>query len=225
MLYLLDTANTSQIKRAFDLYPIAGVTTNPTLIAREKVDFMEVLHEIRRLIGSESMLHVQAIARTAPEIINEAEYLNEKIGGNLYIKIPVLPEGIKAIKQLKSRGFKITATAVFTPQQALMASVAGADFVAPYVNRLDNICGDGVNVVAEIVALLNTYHLSAKVLSASFKNPEQVHKVSLAGSHAVTASLEIIELLLKHPFTDSSVDQFIHDWEGVYGVGRLIIPK
>ena len=106
-----------------------------------------------------------------------------------------------------------------------MASVAGADFVAPYVNRLDNICGDGVNVVAEIVALLDTYHLSAKVLSASFKNPEQVHKVSLAGSHAVTASLEIMELLLKHPFTESSVDQFIHDWEEVYGVGRLIIPK
>lgn len=222
MLYLLDTANVAEIKKAYDLYPIAGVTTNPTIIAREKSDFLSKLQEIRQVIGDQALLHVQALAKTAAGIVAEAEYLMEKVGGNLYVKVPVIPEGIKAIKIMKRQGLKITATAVFTPQQALMAAVAGADFVAPYVNRLDNVCGDGTAVVGEIVELIKLYNLPAKVLAASFKNVEQVHKVSLYGGQAITASPEIIAQLLKHPLTDSSVEQFISDWEGLYGKGKVI---
>lgn len=221
MLYLLDTADVAAIRRSFDLYPIAGVTTNPTLIAREKTEFLALLREIRRIISVEAMLHVQALSNTAPKIVAEAEYLTENVGGNLYIKIPVIPEGIKAMKILKEKGIKTTATAIFTPQQALMAAVAGAEFVAPYVNRLDNICADGVSVVGDIVTLLEMYHLPAKVLAASFKSVEQVHKVSLAGGQAITAGPEILDALLKHPLTDASVAQFIQDWEAVYGEGKV----
>jgi len=222
MLYLLDTANVTEIKRAYDIYPVVGVTTNPTLIAKEKADFLPKVREIRNIIGEEAMLHVQALGKTADQIVEEAEYLMREVGGNLYVKVPVIPEGIKAMKILKQKGIKLTATAIFTPQQALMAAVAGADFVAPYVNRLDNVCGDGTAVVGEIVELIQLYGLTAKVLAASFKSVEQVHKVSLYGGHAITASPDIIEQLLKHPLTDSSVEQFINDWEGVFGSGKII---
>lgn len=222
MLYFLDTGNLDDIRRAHDLYPLAGVTTNPTLIAREQTDFFGLLTQIRELIGADAMLHVQAISQSAAGIIKEAHYLREQVGGNLYVKIPVTAEGVKAIKLLKHLGIKTTATAVFTPQQALMAAVAGADFVAPYVNRLDNICGNGGRVIGEIVELLRVHNLPAKVLAASFKNTEQVHLASLAGSHAVTVNPEILDLLLHHPLTDSSVEQFVRDWEGFYGLGKVM---
>lgn len=221
MLYLVDTADLAEIRRSYDLYPIVGVTTNPTIIAREKTEFLPRVKEIRSIIGEMAMLHVQVLSKVADKIVAEAEYLNEKVGGNLYIKIPVIPEGIKAMKILKKKGIKTTATAIFTPQQALMAAVAGAEFVAPYVNRLDNICADGVSIVGEIVRLLETYHLSAKVLAASFKSVEQVHKVSLHGCQAITVSPEILDTLLKHPLTDVSVAQFVQDWERVYGEGKV----
>jgi len=223
MLILLDTANIEEIKRQYDLFPVAGVTTNPTIIAKEKTSFLGLLKEIRSVIGTNTMLHVQAISRKAEVIVEEAKYLNDEIGGNLYIKIPVIPEGIKAMKLLKAQGIKTTATVIYTPQQALMAAMAGAEFVAPYVNRLDNVCSDGVRVVGEIVELFRQHSVPAKVLAASFKNVEQVHKASLCGSHAITASPDIIDLLLKYPLTDSSVDQFISDWEGVYGVGKVTL--
>lgn len=219
MLYLLDTADIKSIERAFDLYPISGVTTNPTIISKEKREFLSILKDIRKVIGQDGMLHVQAVSSKAEDIIKEAEYLNEKIGGNLYVKIPVIPEGIKAMKLLKNRGVKTTATAIFTPQQAFMAANAGAEFVAPYINRLDNIGGDGPNVVSEIIQLFDFNGLDTKVLAASFKNVEQVHRVMLNGAQSVTVSPEIMDQLLYHPLTDSGVDQFVCDWEGVYGKG------
>ena len=217
MLYLLDTANIEEIKHSFDLYPLAGLTTNPTLIAREKKDFPGLLFEIRSVIGSSAMLHVQVLGETAEMIVRQANKLMDKVGGNLYVKIPVLAEGIKAIRLLHAQGIKTTATAVFTPQQALLAAVAGADFVAPYVNRLDNICGDGVGVVGEIAELFRIHQLGARVLAASFKNTEQVHRASLAGSHAVTVNAEILAMLLEHPLTQSSVQQFGDDWKSSFG--------
>lgn len=221
MLYLIDTANLEAIKKAYNFYPMSGVTTNPTIIAKEKTNFISLLKSIREIIGEEAMLHTQAVGTTAEEIVKEAEYLNEVIGGNFYIKIPVIPEGIKAMKILKKKGIKITATAIFTAQQALMAALAGAEFVAPYVNRIDNISGDGVNVVAEIVQLFELYGLDAKVVAASFKNVQQVHSCSLSGAQAVTVNPEILDKMLEHPLTDWSVDQFIKDWESVYGEGKL----
>jgi fructose-6-phosphate aldolase 2 len=223
MLYLLDTANLEDIKKAYTFYPMDGVTTNPTIISKEKGRFLDILKDIRKIIGNESMLHVQAVSLTAEKMVEEAEYLNSVIGGNLYIKIPVIPEGIKAMKILKQKGIKTTATAIFTAQQALMAAVAGAAFVAPYVNRIDNISGDGVDVVAQIVQLLSQYDLDAKVLAASFKNVQQVHSVALVGGQSVTVNLEILDAMLKHPLTDWSINQFVSDWESVYGIGKTTL--
>jgi len=220
MFYILDTADLEQIKRAFDLYPMSGVTTNPTIISKENRSFLDILKEIREIIGEDKMLHVQAVSLKAEDIVKEAEYLKETIGGNIYIKVPVIAEGIKAIKILKKKGIKTTATAIFTPQQALMAAIAGAEFVAPYVNRIDNITGNGINVVAQIVKLFEIHHIDAKVLAASFKNVQQVHEVILAGAQSVTVNAEVMDGLLNHPLTDWSVNQFVLDWEGVYGKGK-----
>ncbi|TCL62792.1 fructose-6-phosphate aldolase 2 [Hydrogenispora ethanolica] len=220
MIYLLDTANPELIRKAHEIYPLAGVTTNPTIIAREKNEFLKIIQAIRAVIGAERMLHVQVVGREAERMAREAEYLAGSVGGDLYIKIPVTPEGLKAIKLLKPRGFKLTATAVFTPQQALLAAVAGADFVAPYVNRLDNSGGDGAQVVAAIRKLFDSYGLPTRILAASFKNARQVHEAALSGAHAVTVNPETLDALLQHPLTDWSVEQFIRDWEGVYAKGK-----
>ncbi len=223
MLYLLDTADLEEIKRTFDLYPLKGVTTNPTIIAKENDSFLAILNNIREIIGAEKMLHVQALGTTAEEIVKEAEYLNEKIGGELYVKIPVIPEGIKAIRILTEKGINTTATAIFSQQQALMAATAGADFVAPYINRIGNTNINGIKVVEEIVQLLDLHNLECKVLAASFKNAQQVHEVTLAGARAATINANLIDKLLEHSGTEWSVNQFIDDWESVYGEDKLVL--
>jgi fructose-6-phosphate aldolase 2 len=221
MFYLLDTAETDKIKKAFDLYPLDGVTTNPTIIAKENKDFLSLLEEIRKIIGEDKMLHVQVLARNAAEMIAEAKYLNQKVGGKLYIKIPVTAEGIKAIKLLSAQGIETTATAIFTAQQALMAAKAGADFAAPYVNRIGNTNVDGAQVVKDIATLFKENNLKTKILAASFKNVNQIHKIMLSGAQSFTAGPDLIDKLLEHSGTSSSVDQFINDWESVYGKDKL----
>ena len=223
MIYMLDTANLNAIRKAFNIYPITGVTTNPTIISKENRDFIGLLKEIREIIGEDTMLHAQVIGKSAEDMIKEAKYLNETIGGNFYVKIPVTKEGIKAIRVLSKEGINITATAIFTAQQALMAAVSGAKFVAPYVNRIDNISGNGVEVVKDIIEELKLYNLDCKVLAASFKNVQQVQELSRNGVHSVTVNPDIMDKMLEHPLTDWSVDQFINDWEKVYGEGKLTI--
>lgn len=222
MLYILDTANLNEIKKVYEFYKIDGVTTNPTILSREKKDFIKTLKSIREIIGEDNMLHAQTLANTAEDIVKEAIYIKEQVGGNLYIKIPVIKEGIKAIKLLKKEGFKITATAIFTAQQALIASKVGADFVAPYINRIDNICGNSVEIVGQIVKLLELHNLKSKVLVASFKNVQQVHNVVLEGAKSITVTAEIMDKLLYHPLTDWSVEQFSKDWKNVYGKTSIL---
>ncbi|MCP4178022.1 MAG: fructose-6-phosphate aldolase [bacterium] len=218
MIYMLDTADLGAIKRGNDLFPISGVTTNPSIIAKENKPFFEIMDGIRSIIGKDKMIHAQAVGKTANLIVKEAEYLNRKIGGNLYVKIPVFPEGIKAIKILKKKGINTTATAILTSQQALMAAEAGAEYLAPYINRADDICDDGIKIVSEIVELLDVGGLSdAKILGASFKNVKQVHETILNGAKSVTVNPETFERLLYHPLTDWSIDQFDKDWQSVYG--------
>ncbi|MDS1003701.1 fructose-6-phosphate aldolase [Clostridium sporogenes] len=217
MLMLLDTANIDSIKHINDIYPLDGVTTNPTIISKEKTDFLGILKEIRSVIGKEKMLHVQVVGSKAEDMVDEAIYLNEKIGGNLYIKVPVTEQGIKAMKELSKKGYKITATAIFTAQQALMAAKAGAQFVAPYVNRIDNLMADGIKVVSDIVTIFKIYNINTKILAASFKNTEQIHNSCLKGAHSVTVNESLIKQLIYHPSTDLSVENFINDWEMQYG--------
>lgn len=217
MIYILDTADLAAIKHCNEFYPLSGVTTNPSIIAKEKGDFWQILKEIRGVIGNDKMLHVQTVQTTAKKMVEEAKLIKEKIGGDIYIKIPIGEEGLKAVPMIKNLGIGVTMTAIFTPAQALMAAKAGADFVAPYVNRLDNILGDGTNVVAEIVQQFEIYDLDCKVLAASFKNAEQVHRCALCGCHSVTVSADVLKSLITHPMTDAAVEGFERDWKGVYG--------
>ncbi len=216
MLYIIDSADLDEIKKCAEFYPISGVTTNPTIISREKSDFKELLLQIRQIIGPDKMFHIQTTSDDCDEIVKEAVALQGLVGGDFYIKIPITAEGLKATAQLKKMGIKVTMTAIFTQQQAMIAAAAGADFVAPYINRLDNIVADGVSVVEEIVKMFNTHNIKTRVLAASFKTPEQVHKIAMVGGHAVTISPDLFEKLIYHPLTLYAMDAFNADWETVY---------
>lgn len=217
MEYILDTADLQAIKHCNEFYPLDGVTTNPSIIAKENTDFWSLVKNIRSIIGDEKMLHVQTTAALAEGIVEEAVLLKKELGGNFFIKIPICEEGLKATKMLKEMGINVTMTAIFTPAQALIAAKAGAAYVAPYVNRLDNITSDGTNVVSDIVKEFNTYSVECKVLAASFKNAEQVHKCAIAGCHSVTVSADILKTLITHPMTDAAIAGFEKDWQSVYG--------
>jgi len=217
MLYLIDTAKLEDIRRVCEYYPVAGVTTNPTIISREKGDFKKIICDIREIIGENKQLHVQTTATEAKEILREAEMIRQTVGGNFFIKIPITKEGLKATEMCKKMGIGVTMTAIFTQPQALMAARAGADFVAPYINRLDNIVSDGVNVVNEIVDIFKVYDIKTQVLAASFKNVEQVHKVSMTGAHAVTINPDLFDMMIYHPLTYYAIDDFTADWQQVYG--------
>ena len=146
-MLILDTANLKDIEEALEYYPIAGVTTNPSIITKEDGDYIETFKDIRNLIGKDKALHVQILAEDAETMVEEGIYLRELLGKNTYIKVPITKEGIKAIKMLKEKNIETTGTAIFTPLQALVAAEAGASFVAPYVNRIDNLQGDEIAVV------------------------------------------------------------------------------
>lgn len=216
MLYLLDTADLETIKHGNEFYPLAGITTNPSIISKENTDFWKLLKDIRAIIGNEKMLHVQTVQKTAEKMIEEAKRIKEIVGGEIYIKIPIGEEGLKATRELKKLGIGMTMTAIFTPAQAMMASKAGASFVAPYVNRLDTIVGDGIKVVAQIVEQFERYNMDCRVLAASFKNAEQVHKCAIAGCDCVTVSGDILKALISHPMTDAAVEGFENDWYRSY---------
>lgn len=222
MQYLLDSANIDEIAKAFDTFPMSGVTTNPTIVSHEKRDFFAIMHDIRAIIGPDTMLHAQVLGESYDEILADAEALRTRVGGNIYIKIPVTFNGYKAMKELKKRHFQITATAIFTPAQALLASNCGADYTAPYINRIDNISGMGVSVVRMITELFNVHNMPTKVLAASFKNVQQVHEVSLVGCQAVTVPPDILWKIASHPLTDAGVASFIRDWNSVYGEGTKV---
>ena len=222
MIYILDTADLAAIKHCNEFYPLSGVTTNPSIISKQNTDFWKLVKEIRSIIGEEKILMVQTVQNTAEKIVEEAKLLNEQLKGKFYVKIPIGEEGLKATMELKKLGIGVLMTAIFTPTQALMAAKAGADFVAPYVNRLDNIIGDGTEVVAQIVEQFEIYNMDCKVLAASFKNAEQVHKCASVGCHAVTVTDDILKNLISHPMTDAALVGFNKDWTGVYGDKKIL---
>ena len=221
MLYILDTANLEDIKHCNEYYPLAGVTTNPSIISKENTEFWGLVKSIREIIGEDKMLHVQTTQKKAEDIVEEAKILNEELGGNFFVKIPIGEEGLKATMMLKKLGIGVTVTAIFTPAQALLAAMAGADFVAPYANRLDNIIADGCGVVAEIVKQIEQYGSTCRVLAASFRNAEQVHRCASVGCHSVTVSADILRKVISHPMTDAAIADFEKDWQRVYGEKRI----
>lgn len=217
MIYMADTANINELKELFYYFPLEGVTTNPTILKSEGKPLSIIIPELMDLVG-DKMLHIQMISTNHKDIVSEAGFYKEhfNLGDNYYVKVPVTAEGYKAIQILKGEGFNVTATAIFTQQQALVAAKAGADFVAPYVNRLDNISSHGIEVVGHIVENIKNYNLDTKVLAASFKTVDQVHRVSVCGCHSATISYEILERLRSHPMTDMSVKSFEDDAKGIY---------
>lgn len=223
MLYFLDCGDVRAIEAAFDIYPLAGVTTNPTLVAREKRPLRELLLDIRRAIGAKTLLHVQVLAADAETMVEEAFRLRDLVGEGFLPKVPVTPQGVKAIRRLAGLGFSPTATAIVSPTQALMAARAGAAYAAPYVNRLDMIGGDGVGVVGQIAHLFAQYELPTRILAASFKSVQQVHAVAMAGAQSVTLAPELLPHLLAHPLTDSGIAGFLADWADAYGAGRTVL--
>lgn len=212
MIYLADTANCEEIKDLIKYYPIVGVTTNPSLLAHEGKPLSKIIPEILDCLG-DRMIHIQTISETAENILKEAKLYRDvfSLRSNFYAKIPVTREGYRAIRMVKDSGINVTATAIFTQQQAMMAANAGADFVAPYVNRLDNIVSHGIEVVSDIVESIKMYDLNTRVLAASFKNVDQVYRVCLTGCHSVTLSYEVLLALMSHPMTDRGVLDFEKD--------------
>lgn len=214
MEYLIDSADLKAIAKIHDVFPISGVTTNPLILSRCNIDVKSAILGIRDIIGNKG-LHVQVIGQTFNEIMSDAEKIVNLGGIDTYVKIPVTEAGIKAIKVLSSKGYKLTATAIFTPQQAVLASAAGADYVAPYINRLDNISTNGVEIAANINDILKQEG-KTKVLAASFSTVEQIHMVALKGVTAITIQPDLFTKLLYHPLTESAVKDFAIKGEPFY---------
>jgi fructose-6-phosphate aldolase 2 len=225
MKLVIDSANVESIRKLVDFFPIDGVTTNPSIVVKEQKPFLPLLKEIRAVIGEDKELFAQTIAGDAEGMAEEARWLCEAVSGNVVVKIPVTMEGIKAIKMLKAEGIRTLATTVYTPMNAYLAAKAGADYVAPYVNRIDNLTGNGAKVVAEITEIFSKHNLSCQVLAASFKNVQQIHNICLAGAHGITAAPELIEALVKIPSIEDNVEAFSKDWMGQYGEGSLILSE
>ena len=215
MRFLIDSFSPEAIGKILETYPAEGVTTNPAIICREKKELRPVLLDIRRVI-EDRMLHVQTMQTEAEAMVKEAEALRDLLGEPFFIKLPANPEGLKACRVLSGKGIGVTVTAVFSPAQALMAARAGASFVAPYVNKLDDV-GDGEECVSKIVRLFKTFDLPTKVLSASFRNVEQVIRVALSGSDFITLPPAFYEKLIYHPMTDLALQGFEKDWNELYG--------
>ncbi|TRZ36017.1 fructose-6-phosphate aldolase [Niallia circulans] len=222
MKLFIDSANVNKIQLLSDYYSIDGVTTNPSIIVKEGKPYLPLLKDIQSSIGTEKVLFVQAIADMAENIVEEAKYIQDSLQGNIVIKIPVTSEGLKAIKLLSRMGIRTLATTVYTPMNAYLAAKAGASYVAPYVNRIDNLSGNGIQVVKDIVEIFAKSNFNCEVLAASFKNTQQVLEVCLAGAQGVTASPDIIEAFLKVPSIKENVETFSKEWYGLYGSNSLL---
>lgn len=220
MRYLIDSADPKAVREVLEYYPAEGVTTNPAIVARTRCEFGSMLKEMRQILG-DRMLHAQTMQVTSAEMVREALALRAFAEEPFFIKLPANPEGLKACMQLKKLGVGVTMTAIFTAQQALISARAGADFVAPYVNKLDDV-GDGVGCVEKIVQLFKEYDLNTKVLSASFRNVEQVTSVALAGSDYITLPPAFFPKLIWHPMTDLAIQGFENDWGEAYGENKPI---
>ena len=222
MKLLIDHGDVDTIRRLYDGYPVKGVTTNPSILAKAKRPPMEVLKEIRSVIG-EDELHVQVISKTASEMLKEASYIRRELGDGTYIKVPVTKEGIKAIKLLKNQGVLVTATCIYNQIQGYLAGLAGADYAAPYVNRMDNLGMDGAQTAVEIHRIYQANGFSTQVLGASFKNCRQVLELAMAGVGAATVSPEIIDKFLDLAAVEEAVDVFVRDFEGLCGKGKTML--
>ncbi|AOQ25375.1 fructose-6-phosphate aldolase [Neomoorella thermoacetica] len=212
MRIFIDTANVEEIKAANDLGIIAGVTTNPSLIAREGRNFREVVEEIAAIV--DGPISAEVVSTTAPEMVAEGVEL-AAIHPNIVIKIPMIAEGLKAVKELSARGIKTNVTLVFSANQALLAALAGATYVSPFVGRLDDISHDGLQVIADIVPIFAQYGFKTQIIAASIRHPLHVLEAARLGADIATVPFKVLMQMLKHPLTDTGLARFLADWEKV----------
>ncbi|MDD8048383.1 MAG: fructose-6-phosphate aldolase [Thomasclavelia sp.] len=223
MEFIIDTVNLEDIKEAVEYMPISGVTSNPSIVKKTAPkDFFNHMREVRKIIGKERSLHVQVISLTADEIVEEAHRIVKEIDKEVYIKVPVSYEGVKAIKILKAEGINVTATAVYDLMQAYMALAAGADFIAPYVNRIGNLGSDPFELISSLQTRIENDGYDCKILAASFKGVQQVKDAFNYGAETITAPVEILKQIFANPNIDKAVTDFNKDWYSVYGEGKGI---
>lgn len=223
MEFLLDTANIEDIKKYCSTIPVAGVTTNPSIIKKEgNIDFFEHMNEIRSIIGKDRTLHVQVVAKDHEGMMEDAKAIIDNIDRDVFVKVPVTDEGLKTILQLKKLNVNVTATAIYTKFQANLAIAAGADYIAPYFNRMQNINIDPIDAISSMVKEIERTKSNTKVLAASFKNVTQVNDACDCGAHAATMGVDIVESALSMPSIEKAVNDFAADWEAVFGNGAIV---
>lgn len=214
MKFFIDTANVDEIRKAADLGIIDGVTTNPSLIAREGRDFIEVIKEISEIV--DGPISAEVISLEADKMVAEARELVAKINNkNLVIKIPMCAEGLKATKRLSAMGIKTNVTLIFSTAQALLAAKAGATYVSPFVGRLDDIGTDGIALVEDIANIFASYGIETEIIAASIRTSAHVTAAARAGSDIATVPYKVFEAMIKHPLTDAGIEKFLSDWKGM----------
>lgn len=221
MEFILDTADLEAVKQLDELLTIDGVTTNPSIITKSGKTPEQVIKEFVEYLRPEQKFFVQVVSTDYEQMLEEARYICSLRPKNTYVKIPVTHNGYKAIKQLKSEGLGVLATAIYSADEAFLAAMNGADYLAPYVNRMCNY-GDGIGQVLDLLQMLETQGLSSKILAASFKNVEQVHALIAAGIQSVTVPPEVVFSMIDHPGTKIAVDEFSAAWRGAYGRDTLL---
>ncbi|MBR2927493.1 MAG: fructose-6-phosphate aldolase [Clostridia bacterium] len=223
MKLLIDDADIQKIRAIYDKYAVDGVTTNPSILAKCGRPPYEVLKEIRSFIGYNHELHAQVLSLNADDMVKEAHQMIDVLGKNTYIKIPTIPEGLKAMKLLAAEEIKTTATVIYTPMQAYLAAKAGANYAAPYVNRIDNLGADGIDFTKTFQNIIKTNNFKTQILAASFKNSKQMQELCEYGVGAATAAPEVIEGLMKNASVTAAVEEFVRDFEALCGKGKTML--
>ena len=212
MKLFIDTANIDEIKEVNEWGVICGVTTNPSLIAKEGRDFKQVIEEIAGIV--DGPISAEVISLEKDGMIKEAREL-AKINPNIIIKIPMTKEGLKAVKVLSQEGIKTNVTLIFSPNQALLAARAGATYVSPFVGRLDDIGNEGMHIIEDIVQMFDIHGIDTEIIAASIRHPVHVIQAAKAGAHISTIPYKVFVQMLAHPLTDAGIERFLKDWEGL----------
>lgn len=217
MEFLLDTINLETIRLYNDCLEIDGVTSNPSIVKKEgRVDFYQHMKAIRQVIGFDKTLHVQVIGKTYEEMMTDAKALISEIDSDIYIKVPTTLDGLKVMKELKKMEIGVTATAIYSTFQGIMAINVGADYIAPYYNRMENLGVQSSEVLLELSEVIKTSQSSTKILAASFKNILQVNSAIASGAHAVTIGTDVLDNGLSLASVDQAVEDFRDDWFSLY---------
>lgn len=219
MKLLIDSANIKSIKHLIKYFPIDGVTTNPSILKKEGQDPYTILRKIKSIIFDRD-LHVQAISKSSKDMVDEAIRITNKLGHDTFVKIPVNEEGLLAIKILSQKEIKTTGTAVYSTEQAYLAGKAGANYIAPYLNRMQNLYGNGIETISKIDTIFKQNNMCTKILAASFKNKKQLMDVAEIGVDAATAPADIIKSMLDNANVDAAIDKFTQDFYDLCGQAK-----